>query len=97
MVESPQQQPESTPPPVSEWSARRPTKRSPEDYVALREKYAPYTKGNEFLTIPEALDSVTTRTISLTTDMVTRRLIGVGTETMDETLKSLQIRSKILA
>lgn len=45
-------------------------------YVGLQEKYAPYTNGNEFLTIPEALDAVVTRTISLlTTDMVTRRLI----------------------
>lgn len=65
---------------------------SPEDYVAFQEKYAPYTKANEFLTIPEALDAVTTWTISLMMDVVTRCFIGVGRKTMEEALKSLQIR-----
>lgn len=75
----------------------RPMKRSPEDYITLREKYAPYTKSNKFLAIPEALDAVTTQTISLTMNVVTRCLIGVGRETMKEALQSLQICPKILA
>lgn len=54
-------------------------------------------RGNEFLTIPEALDAVNTRTISLlTTDVKSRKLIWVSRETMDETLKGLKIDPKIL-
>lgn len=43
-------------------------------------------KGNEFLTLPETLEVVTTKTISvLTTDVKTRRLINVNKDTMEET------------
>lgn len=82
MAESSSQQPEPTPPLVSAWAATRPTKKIPESYIALREKYALYTKGNEFFTIPEALEDVR------------RRLIGVGREAIEEALKGLQIRPK---
>lgn len=44
----------------------------------MQEKYALVTNGNEFLTIPEALEAVSARILSLLiTDFVTRRLIGV--------------------
>lgn len=44
---------------------------------------------NEVFTIPKAIDAVKTRTISvLTTDVGTRRLIGVSRGTMEEVLKS---------
>lgn len=69
-----------------------------EDYVALQEMYAPYSKGNEFLTIPETLDTVTTWIISpLTTNAAIRRLIAVVSDTIGEALKSQQIQPKVLA
>lgn len=59
-------------------------------YSPKHSKYEHYVNGNEFLTIPKALDDVATRTISLlTTDKKTRKL-------MDETLKSLKIEPKML-
>lgn len=76
-------------------------KRGPEmtDYYNdLRIKYDKYVNGNELLTIKEAIDAVKTITISLgTTDVGTQKLIGVSRETMQESLKSLQIGPKILA
>lgn len=54
-------------------------------------------RENEFLNIPEALDAVSTRTISLlTSDMKTRKLIGVSRESMEEALKALNISLKVL-
>lgn len=52
-----------------------------------------YIKGNELLTIPEALNDVTSRIIALsTTDKKTRK-----SNIMVEALKSLIIAPKILA
>lgn len=67
MVESPIQQSASAPPAVSAWVSISPIKKIPVDYVTLLEKYAPFTKGNEFLTITKALEAVTIRIISLLT------------------------------
>lgn len=76
----------------------RPKEKGPEDDVALQEKYASCNKGNEFHRIPEALEAVTTRTISLlTTDVKTQRINGVSRDTMEEAHKSLQIQPKVLA
>lgn len=48
--------------------------------------------------MPAALVAVTTRTISLlTTDVKTKKLIGVSMEILEETLKSLNIAIKVLA
>lgn len=67
-------------------------------YESLKEKYESYIKGNEFLTIPEAVDAVKTRTIFLLAiDVRTQRLIGVSKETLEEALKSFKIGPKILA
>lgn len=84
-------------PAESVWASNRPKKKSSEDYVAIKEKYEVYTKGNEFLTIPEALEAVSVRIISLlTADVVTHRLINVSRDTMNEALNCLQVFSKIL-
>lgn len=67
-------------------------------YEEQRVKYEKYIKGNEFVTIPEALYAINTRTISLlTTDIKSRKLIGVSREAMEEAAKSLRIAPKILA
>lgn len=64
--------------------------RNLDDYIALLEKYSPYTNGNKFLTILQALESVTTRNISLlTTNVSTWQLVGISRDTMKEVLKSL--------
>lgn len=42
-------------------------KKMREEYVTLQEKYALYTNVNEFLSMPEALKAIVTRTISLLT------------------------------
>lgn len=66
--------------------------------MALQERYASCTNGNELLTIPEALEAVTIRTISLlTTDVTTHCLLGVSRDTMEAPLKGLQIQIKMLA
>lgn len=67
-------------------------------YESLKEKYESYIKGNEFLTISEAVDAVKTRTIFLLAiDVRTQRLIGVSKETLEEALKSFKIGPEILA
>lgn len=64
----------------------------------MKDEYRDYIKGNELLTIVEVLNAVTTRTISLlTSDVKTRKLIGVSREAVEEALKYLQIVPKILA
>lgn len=56
----------------------------------MEEEYRDFIKGNELLTVPEALNAVTTWTISLlTSDVKTRKLIGVSGEAVEEALKSL--------
>lgn len=48
-------------------------------YASMHSQYQQYISGNELLTIPAALDAVTTRTISLlATDVKTRKLVGVS-------------------
>lgn len=75
-----------------------PKKKDSAYYEQQREKYEKYLNGNEFLTIPEALDSLNARIISLlTSDVKSWKLIGVSRETMEEILKSLNIALKVLA
>lgn len=98
MAESPRQQLAMTPPAISVWASNRPKKKTPEEYVALQEKYVPFANGNEFLTIPEALESVSTRTLSLFTNgVVTRRLIGASRDTMKEARSSNAMWDTLLA
>lgn len=74
------------------WMENRPLKKDGAFYLNQRTKYEESFRENEFLTIPEALDAVSTCTISLlTSDVKTRKLIGVSRETMEEALKALNI------
>lgn len=80
------------------WSDSGPKKKYAAYYEEQRAKYEQYPQENEFLTIPEALKAVNAKIISLvTSDVKTRRLIGVSRDTMEETLKSLKITPRILA
>lgn len=95
-VAVPPQQFASEPFTVSAWAPLI-GQRNLDDYIALLEKYSPYTNGNKFLTILQALESVTTRNISLlTTNVSTWQLVGISRDTMKEVLKSLQIQPKVL-
>lgn len=67
-------------------------------WPVLQEKHALKTKVNEFLTIFEALEAVTTKTIFLLTiDVTTRQLFGDSRDIIEETLKSLHIQPEVLA
>lgn len=60
------------------------------EYVALREKYAPYTNGNELLTIRPALEAIVAKIIFLLTNSLeTWWLIDVSNNTIEELVKSL--------
>lgn len=53
---------------------------------------------NELLPVPSLLDEVSTKPISLlTTDVKSRKFIGVNRESMEEALKSLNVGVKVLA
>lgn len=59
------------------WDENRLRKKNPAYYAELRDKYEEFIKANEFLTIPEAMNAVNPRTISLlTTDVKNRKLFG---------------------
>lgn len=59
-------------------------------YDRMREEYRDFIKGNKLLTILEALNVVTTMTISLlTTDVKTCKLVGISREAIEEAFKSL--------
>lgn len=63
----------------------------------IRVKFEKYLQGNEFLTIPESLEAVNAKVISLlTTDIKGLRLMGVSRESMEEALKSLRIMPKVM-
>lgn len=67
-------------------------------YTGLKTTYEEFIKGNKFLTIPEALNTVNTRTTSLlTTDVNSWKLIGVSRETMDEALRTVNVAPRVLA
>lgn len=54
-------------------------------------------RENEFLTIPDMLSTVNTRTISLLTNVKSRKLSGISRKTTKEDLKSLKIVPKVWA
>lgn len=89
-------------PPVSSaksvWAEDRPRGKNAEYYEELRVQLKDTFKENEFLTIEEAFMAVKKKTVSLlTSDIKSRKLIGVSRETMEEVLKVLQISPKVLA
>ena len=62
---------------------------SPEDYEKNRVgKYAEYFKGNEILPIPEIVQKLEARILSLVvTDLKTRRLVGLKKEGFEDLLR----------
>lgn len=62
--------------------------------VSIYEEYQKYIFANGLLTIPAALESVNTLTISLLKTDV--KLMGVSRDTLEDVIKSLQIASKIV-
>lgn len=57
-----------------------------------------FVSGNEFLTVPSALEAKTTRSVSLlATDVKTRKLVGVPSETMEKALRFFNIATKVWA
>lgn len=86
-------------PPVSTeknaWADNRPVTKDATYNASQKEKFENSFKGNEFLTINEALEAVNTRTISLlTSDIKTWKLIGISRDAMEDALK---INPKVLA
>lgn len=80
----------------SAWNKNR-LKKDVGYYDRMKEEYCEYIKRNELLTIWEALNVVSTRTISfLMVDVKTRKLIGVSRKAIEEALKYLKIAPKIL-
>lgn len=78
MTESPRATVTQTETP-SPWNSNRPKKKGAAYYKQMKEDYRDFIQGNELLTIPEALNAVTRRTISLlTSDIKTRKFVGVS-------------------
>ena len=76
----------STNPVTSPWKIQQ---RDPEEYEKNRVgKYADYFKGNEILPIPEILQKLEPRIVSLVvTDLKTRRLVGLKKEGFEDLLR----------
>lgn len=85
------------------WAADMPKKKGPDYYISLKEKYEEFAKRNVLLPLSSLLEVTNTKTISLLTYIIiyiyikTQRLISINRETMEETLKSLNIGDKMLA
>lgn len=68
------------------------------DFATMKDDCRLFVSGNEFLTVPSALEAKTTRTVSLlATDVKTRKLVGVPSETMEKALRSFNIATKVWA
>ena len=80
--------------PVS-WSTQA-NKKTPQDYKKDRvEKYAQYFKGNRILPIPELVEAVQPKTLSLiVSDIKTRRLAELKKEKFEEILKAAGIPAR---
>ena len=72
------------------WKAQQ---RGPADFERDRVgKYAKYFKGNEILPIPEIVEKLTPRILSLViSDLKTKRLVGLKKETFEELLRKAGI------
>lgn len=79
MSEFPLQQSASAPLAIAAWSSDWPRKNSSEDYMALQDKYAPFTKGNELFTIPKAVEKISL----LSTNVSTWQFLGISRELME--------------
>lgn len=74
----------------------RPKKKDAAYYVAQRGKFEEPFKGNEFLTLPEALEAMKTCIVFLL-NTKTRKLTGASRENLEEPLKTVNISPKVLA
>lgn len=90
----PHEQPKKSPPVThSAWTANKP-KKCPDFYEAQRDVYKSSRSCSPF----PIFETVSYKTITLlTTDIKTRRLIGVSRDVMEEAVKSLNIVPTILA
>ena len=86
-TESPIQLAQKSPTP---WKGQQ---RGPADYERDRvEKYTKYFKGNEILPIPELVEKLTPRILSMVvSDLKTKRLVGLKKETFEELLRKAGI------
>lgn len=72
------------------WCENRLKKKDAEYYAEQRSKFQDTFKEDEFFTIVEALQAVNARIVSLlTSDVKSRKLIGVRRITMEELWKTL--------
>ena len=70
-------------------------KKSPEDYVKDRVKYAQYFQGNRILPIPKLDKEVEPKTLSfIITEIKTRRQAGIKKETFEKLLRAAGIPGK---
>ena len=74
-------------------TAWRGQQRGPDDYEKDRVgRYAKYFKGNEILPIPEIVEKITPRVLSLVvSDIKTKRLVGLNKDTFEELLRKAGI------
>ena len=75
--------------PIPPRQKTKPEKKNPEEYEKDRVgKYAEFFKGNEILPIPELLEKLEPRIVSLVvTDLKTRRLVGLEKEGFEDLLR----------
>lgn len=101
MAESPQPiatQVETPSPTPLDWTSNRSKRKKKKKDAAYVTNTRTTLESNELLTIPEALNTVISKPISLlTTDVKTHKLIGVSREVMEKALKCLKTAPKILA
>ena len=72
--------------PAGTWKVKQ---KDPADYNRDRMgKYAEFFVGNEILPIPEIIDKIVPRIVSLVTDLKTRRLVGLKKENFEVVLRA---------
>ena len=77
------------------WTVQIIKKKSPQDHVKNREKYAQYFQGNKTLPIPELVQEVQPKIVSfVVADLKTKRLAGLRKDTFEELLKAAAIPAK---
>ena len=81
------------PPAQKSPTAWRGQQRGPDDYEKDRVgRYAKYFKGNEILPIPEIVEKISPRVLSLVvSDIKTKRLVGLNKDTFEELLRKAGI------
>lgn len=79
------------------WGLSDRRKKDAAHFAIMKDDCRVFVSGNKLLTVPSALEAATTRNVSLlATDVKTRKLVGVPSETMEEALRCLNIAAKVL-